>query len=140
MKILLSISFAAALSAAPLCAASAQSLPGGELLGKAQAAHSAASAVKGNPALSGAARDMAVKEATGSIKNKAGDYAKNKALGYAAKNPKLTGKALEAHSRLGQASKLKGMKPGDAKSMAVNHGKAKAKDAAMGAVTRTLGQ
>lgn len=100
MKIFVRLSLGVALAVAPVSFCAAQSLPGADILAKAQAAQSAAKIVGGNSALSGAARDMAVNEATGSIKRKAGDYARQKALETAVKNPALTGKALNAAGRL----------------------------------------
>jgi len=139
MRILVALSLGAALVAAPLTLANAQSLPGADILGKAQAAQSAAKMVGGNSAgssaMSGAVRDMAVKEATGSIKRKAGDYARQKALETAMKNPKLAGKAVGAASKLGAAGKLKGVGVKDAKGMAADHAKKKLRDAAVSKLT-----
>ena len=83
----------------------------------------------------GAVRDMAVKEATGSIKRKAGDYARQKALDTAMKNPKLAGKALGAAGKFGAAGKLKGIGVKDAKGMAADHAKKKLRDAAVQKLT-----
>lgn len=129
MKTFVRFSLGVALAAAPASFAAAQSLPGAGILGKAQAAQSAAKLAGGNSALSGAVRDMAVKEATGSIKKKAGDYARQKALDTAMKNPKLAGKAI------GAAGGLKGVGVKDAQGMAANHAKSTLRDAAVSKLT-----
>jgi hypothetical protein len=119
--------------------AHAQSLPGADLLGKAKTAQSAAKLMGGNSAVSGMARDIAVKEATGSIKQKAGDYAKTKALDTAVKNPKLAGQAMGVAGKAGSVSKLKGVNVAQAKStatnMAADRAKSKMRDAAASKLT-----